>query len=700
MDEKIRAELHDFTLEARALLFTEASQLLEGVYGLLPNGRFELAERYRALTEMAESAETRRRLELYFLEEGEADHKPREIREKLVKEIAFTWLNRLVAFKMMEARKLIRQTVSKGAESNGFKLWLTEEGNETDLEDYERGDLPQDALGEGPRQRAYRRFLLDQCRRLAEEIKVLFDPDNLASRLCPRPKALTELIEQLNAENLIEAWEAGNEETIGWIYQYFNEPDLEIFRGQSALKVPRELVGPRTQQYTPSWVVKFLVENSLGRLWCEIHPDSDLPERLTYLLSSQTATACKILKASDIRILDPACGTMHFGLVAFDLLVEMYREEIRKAGLPGWPLQPSVQSDEEIPRAILIYNIHGIDLDLRSVQLAVLALYLKAKVLSPNERILGTRLVCAEIDLENAERVQSFLDSVGLGQQPLYIRLLEAAIAELKDSRDLGSLIRPEQRLDSIIEQEWLEFQASRQQLFFGDDEDRFGVDASSDDFWQSLKSNLELAIDKLAEQDPSVQQKQSFFARETEKGLRLLELLKKRYTIVMANPPYLDSRDQNARLKQLLTKYYPKSKRNLYSAFIERSLELVEPDGRLAILTGQTFMFISTFEAFRKSCLVHHRIEHLIHFDYGLFQARVDTAAFILRRENRNQELETATGTYFRLVKEPDADAKQKRFEEALQCFRRGENDPIVFRCHPRKSVGVLDYTGAPKTF
>jgi hypothetical protein len=219
--------VHDITLQVRQLLMTEISEQLEGIYGLLSDGQFKSAGEYPVLGSVPEAVETRQRLETLLADEQHAGLTAQQAREKLVKEAAFTWLNRLVAFKMMETRRLLRQTVTRGQDSNGFKMWLTESGNEAYSRDYEAGDLPQDGLGEGPRQRAYRRFLLAQCARLAQEVRVLFDPDNLTSRLCPRPQALRQLIGLLGDEQLQDAWQPGNEETIGWVYQAFNAEALE-----------------------------------------------------------------------------------------------------------------------------------------------------------------------------------------------------------------------------------------------------------------------------------------------------------------------------------------------------------------------------------------------------------------------------------------------------------------------------------------
>ena len=224
--------------------------------------------------------------------------------------------------------------------SNSFIYWLTADGNDEMYALHQQGTLPRNAMGEGPSDVVYRQFLLWQCARLAEDVSVLFDPKNLSSRLFPRPSVLKTLMESMNREDLEEAWRAGNEETVGWIYEGFiEEENKAVFeKFGKGKKVKADEIGAATQRFTPRWIVRFLVENSLGRLWMEMHPDSRLKEKLEYLVPTQ-AIERSTESVKDITFLDPSCGSMHFGLLAFDLFVEMYREELEKAGQPGWPVQ-------------------------------------------------------------------------------------------------------------------------------------------------------------------------------------------------------------------------------------------------------------------------------------------------------------------------------------------------------------------------
>ena len=279
MNETLIGEITSFTLAARGRLEQEADEQLQGLYGWLKDGSFVDAVRRPAIQALEEARETRRRLEQFAADEAAAGLSAPDARRKLLRETAFTWLNRLVAFRLLEERKLIKQTISKLGDSNAFKFWLVEDANAAAYAEYQKGDMPKNAMDEGPSQTAYRQFLLAQCASLAAEVSILFDPTNLPSRLCPRPGVLKELVESINAADLADAWKPGNEETIGWLYQAFNSQELQdafAAARESKKKFEPEDIPAVTQLFTIRWVVRFLVENTLGRLWVEMHPDSRL----------------------------------------------------------------------------------------------------------------------------------------------------------------------------------------------------------------------------------------------------------------------------------------------------------------------------------------------------------------------------------------------------------------------------------------
>jgi hypothetical protein len=683
-----RGPLHDFTLEARSRLLTEAGEQLEGLYGLLPSGEFETREMYPALAALPEARETRDLLERFIADERAAGLGAKEARDKLAKEVVFTWLNRLVAFRIMETvtpegedgdaspRGLIPESVHRGRDSRGFKLWLTEPANEAELRLFEAGSLPRDAIGEGPQDRAYKHYILALCRQKASEIQVLFDAETLASRLFPRPSALAEMLVLLSSESLFGAW--WDDQTIGGVYQYFNEREgseiAERLRGGG--KVQAADIPAATQIFTPRWVVKALIHNSLGRLWIEMHPDSVLKERLDYLVPNEVNKPVLPRLAKEITLLDPATGTMHFGLVAFDVFLEMYREEIDKVGRPGWPQRASVSCKEEIPAAIIANNLFGIDIDLRAVQLSALTLLLKAKRIHRDATISDHNLACADVLLLNGQRLTEFLDEFRF-TRPIYERLIRSLWERLKDANQMGSLLRLEKDLDELIEEEKRTF---AQVPLPGFPSDQFETEAGREEFWTILSEQVIRAFDDFAKRRAAGAGDASYFAREANKGIRVFELTMRRYDIVVTNPPYIDSRNYNPTLKSHMERYYPSSKRNLYAAFLERCIEFLSEGGRLGMITGQSFMFISSFQKLRELCLRGQKIDLLLQFDYGLFQGvRVDTAAFILRKSGDPCGHETAA-TYVRLVREADSESKCASFERAVRHLRFQEQDQAVF--------------------
>jgi hypothetical protein len=688
MNEQTINTILSFTLEARDLLEQETSEQLEGIYGYLPDGSFRPIEQYPALSQLEEARETRKRIEQYSADQGEAGFNSKESRERLVRETAFTWLNRIVAFKLMEERGLLRKkTIAKPEGSAGFKMWLGEPGNEDALRLFETGDLPQNDFNEGPRQTCFRNYLLYLCKELSQEIRVLFDPDNLPSRLFPRPYVLNNLIEKIDANELSEAWKPGNEETIGWVYQGFNSRELEEAFRQARVygkKFEAKDIPAVTQLFTPRWIVRFLVENTLGRLWLSMHPDSKLKNELLYLATSNLEIRTPMKQVSEIRLLDPACGTMHFGLVAFDLFEKMYREEKKNAGTPGWPDKASVGNESEICAAIISNNIFGLDIDLRAVQLSALTLFLRAKSINIMAKMNETKLACASIHLLGPDRLRALIDELGV-KQPIYRRILENLQDRLKDSEQLGSLLRLEEDIRSLIHREKGKYdQEGRSPDLFGETKKIFDSLADRQEFWDTLPNQIEKTLNAWSAGHSPKEHIQSFFVGETIQGLKFLEIVSNGYDVVVTNPPYISRRKMNDRLKALLGDSYPEGDGDLYAAFIQRCLDLAKDSGWVGMLTMHSFMFISSYEELRKWVRERAAVETMAHAGPGLFDVgnpgTLQTTAFVLRRESDSKKRDNAMATYFRLVKEANGESKRVRFEQALENLNAGKVDPIVF--------------------
>ncbi len=646
------SDLRTFTLWARALLTQEAGDLLQQVYRLdvqtgarLPIPQGHLMER------SIEGQTFRKRIEKLLEDEVDAGLKREEAVAKLIKETAFTHLNRLVAFKLMEARSLVRSPLARRHEANGFKMWLAARPEEEAL--YSQGDNPndRDGFGEAPRDRAYRHFLLWQCGELSREIQVLFDPVNMPSLLFPRPGVLSELIGELNADERKDDWAAGNEETVGWVYQYFNSDELEAAFAEarrSGKKFAKQDISSVTQLFTPRPTVRFLVHNTLGRLWLSMHPDSRIQEICPYLAPLTVDPPPAALKpVKDIRVLDPATGTMHFGLIAFDLLAEMYREEMAHAGKTGWPAQPSVATEPEIPAAILANNLFGVDIDLRAVQLAALALYLKAKSVCKSTILTESNLACADVAIFRGQHLAEITSGMALPRgitRELFVKFRDS----LEAASMMGSLVR--------LESHFQNFESGQ------------------------LRRSIDAYVDRKRAEGID----ESYFANETRKGLRLLEVLERRYDVVFTNPPYVSARKMNGEMSRFMKANYNDAKGDLYAAFIQRCLELTSETGVMGMLTMHSFMFISSYEKLRAMLGQNAVVETVAHYGPGLFAVgnpgTLQTAAFVLRREQLEMERREARGLYFRLVKESDAESKRTAFEQALARHRAGKPDSRVY--------------------
>lgn len=682
--------LHDFTLDARALLIKEASEVLEALYGLNQNGAFEPIGRLPAVQENEYARETRERLESFFTDELAAGLTSKEAYAKLTKEIAFTWLNRLVAFRMMESRGLIRQTLAKGTDSNGFLRWLARPENKECLTLFEQGDLPKNAFGEGPRERAYRQFLLWQCGSVSTEIRVLFDTDTLPSRLFPRPRVLHEIIRMLNDPELDEAWQEGNEETIGWVYQYFIEQEkAEIFDRlyKKKQKIRSQDIPAATQLFTPRWIVKYLVQNTLGRQWLQMHPDTGLVKQLDYLVPLKGEIPPVPLKpVKEITLLDPACGTMHFGLVAFDLFYAMYKEELDRAGEAGWPAAPSVASEIDIPAAIIANNIYGIDIDLRAVQLSALTLFLKAKSYNRQVAITDSNLASADILPLDGKHLDAFLKDVQLGN-PLYGRILHTLLDQLKLAHHLGSLLKIEDEITWLIEGERKNFDTAGRQLdLSGRSVSGLGTDAFHETFWGRLEGEIITALNTFTEQRREEGKDERYFVGETVKGIRLLDLMRRRYDVVVANPPYSGHKNMNEVLRNALKALYPRVAGDLFSVFISRCLKLTAEHGRIGMVAIHSFMFISSYEALRDEITGSSMIETGCHLGTKTeFDVANKTAqgfvAFVANRDvmDLDREQDQCIGAWFRVVNENDTE-KRIAFEQALNAASLDLAEPHLF--------------------
>ncbi len=550
--------------------------------------------------------------------------------EMFIRSCAYTWFNRFVAIRYMELHDFL---------DHGYRVLSSPDGSshpeiithaaDVDLPGLDREKVIELKLAGDRDNELFRMLLMAQCNALHKAMPFLFEkldneealllPDNLLHTGSPMHNLVTQVAEDL--------WE--DVEIIGWIYQfYISEKKDEVIGKQ----VKSEDIPAATQLFTPNWIVKYMVQNTLGRMWLATYPDSSLGEKMEYYIkparqepevqNALNETTPKELNPETLTFLDPACGSGHILVEAYDILKEIYLER-------GYRTR-------EIPRLILEKNLFGLDIDKRAAQLANFAVMMRAR--NDDRRLFGRE------DLK--PNIISITESKGLDQEKLGFALkirkvkdhtlkwvrIQELIELFEHAKTFGSLLTIH---EDIVEE--------------------------LDDLESIIQASGELTDDligfisgeELGELMPLVKQAQ---------------LLSKKYDCVVANPPYMGTKGMNPMLKAFAKNRYPQSKSDLFSIFIERNLELAAQHGFVGMITMQSWMFLSSFEKLRDKILKQNTIHSMAHLGARGFDSIggevVSTTAFILG----NTPLPELKGNYFRLIDGHSEKEKYTAIQEAIQ--------------------------------
>ena len=502
--------------------------------------------------------------------------------EHVVERAAYTWFNRIMAIRFMELNdRLPSRTRLFSANDGSFKPQALSEALQVDIEGIDRAQVAQ-LVQEGDDEATFRYLFLAQCAELAECMPDVFEKVGSATELLLPDGLLRKngVIARMVGDIPEEDWREGVE-IVGWIYQYYvSERKDEYFA--SKRKATREDLPPATQLFTPAWIVRYLTENSLGRLWMLNFPDSMLAERMEYYIApgdDAEPDFRRIESPEELTAVDPACGSGHILVYAFDLLAAMYEEQ-------GY-------SRRDIPRHILECNLTGLEIDPRAAAMASFALTMKAceydgRFLSRGVRPRITVLSRVEFDEDERAAIarimkdQEHLDAPFLLEQTEFLDVL----AHLDEA---GSLFQPtEADLGSL--------RAVAETVM--DEAGMFGMGATE----------------------------------KAQQALAELEPLARRYDAVIANPPYLSN--MNNWLSQWVKKNYPAGKSDLFAAFVFRNLAFAEQSGQLGFMTPYVWMFISTYEKMRKHLIDYQTITSLVQLEYSGFSgATVPICIFTLQK-------------------------------------------------------------------
>lgn len=636
MEKDTRNAIERATQRGRKLLEDDFTSQLEGTFDVLRTG--PVATRVGAHLARRQVVQ-REKIVAAIEHKRAAGMSPSEAVADYIRDAAFTTLNRFVALKMLEARELVRECITKGEQSSAYGEFC--------------GMAPGVALL--PDSAGYRLYIESLFDELSTEMKVLFDRRDTASVLWPKRATFESLLEVLNTHELAKVW--GEDETIGWVYQFFNSGD-ERKRMRDESQAPRNgrELAVRNQFFTPRYVVEFLVDNTLGRMWLEMHEGSSLAERCRYYVRSQEGQTRTRPKKDprDLCILDPACGSGHFLLYCSDLLLTVYEEawaggaDVRSqtTGMTLRDDYPDLASlKRATPALILEHNLHGVDIDPRATQIAALALWLRAQRawkdlgIPAAERppVRRTGIVVAEPMPGEKALVEEFAARL---DPPLLRDLFRRMVIEMRLAGDLGTLIPVEEGIAAELRRAREQFVKRRQTTRFlpgmepvrvQGELDLSGIDDGS--FFHEAEGSIVEALRNFAEAaTDGASVRRRLFADDAAQGIALIDLLRKRFDVVLMNPPFGAA---SLAAKKEFEKAYPRTKNDIFAAFVERGIQLLLPHGLLGAITSRTGFFLSSFQKWREEILLKEA-PPVVFADLGngvMDAAMVEAAAYCLEK-------------------------------------------------------------------
>jgi len=545
-------------------------------------------------------------------------------KEQIIERVAYTWFNRFCALRFMDVNRYTRIGIVSPAEGQ-FQPEILLEAKMGHLDEEMVPAKTQKLIADllagkspshDPQGEAYRLLVVAACNAWHQAMPFLFERiDDYTELLMP---------DDLLSGNSILAYTreamtpdaCQDVEMIGWLYQfYISEKKDAVFEGlKKNQKITPDNIPAATQLFTPHWIVRYLVDNSLGRLWLLNRPSSKLAEQMAYYIPPEKPETdfLRINGPEDIKVCDPACGSGHMLTYAFDLLYAIYEEEGYDAA--------------EIPEKILTHNLYGIELDERAGELAAFALTMKARARQRrffNKRVKPNITVLEKVSF-SPEELDEYMGHAG---RDLFTYGLRETLQQFSEADNFGSLIVP--KVGNVADVlATLEAKDMGGSLFLADTHQRV------------------LSV------------------------LRMADALSPRYAVVVANPPYMGGKGMNGRLSAWAKENYPNSKSDLFAMFIERNLDLAVKGGAVAMITMQSWMFLSSFEALRSRTLNQHTILSMAHLGARAFDSIggevVSTTAFVLENTHKPEY----RGAYLRLV---DGNSEAEKMEMMVKAIAQG---------------------------
>lgn len=545
-----------------------------------------------------------------------------ETKEQVIERVAYIWFNRFCALRFMDVNRYTRIGVVTPAEGQ-FQPEILAEAKMGHIDEETVPEKTRQhifALLDGkspsrdPQGEAYRLLLVAACNHWHKAMPFLFERiDDYTEMLMPDDLLSGNAIPTYTREAMTPD-ACKDVEVIGWLYQfYISEKKDEVFAGlKKGKKITPENIPAATQLFTPHWIVRYLVENSLGRLWLLNRPKSQLAEKMPYYIKPEQPETefLRISKPEELKICDPACGSGHMLTYAFDLLYTIYEEE-------GY-------DPAEIPEKILTHNLYGIEIDQRAGELAAFALTMKGR--AKHRRFFSKQIkpnICVLEALSfDGEELKRYMDFVG---RDLFTAPLLETLRQFEEANNFGSLIRP-RVTDVAGMREILRQKGADQQLLLLD------------------------------------------VNRKVSKALEQADYLSPKYHVVIANPPYMGGKGMNPRMGSWVKEQYPDSKSDLFAVFIERNLDLALKNGMVSMITMQSWMFLSSYEKLRASLMTGQTLLSMAHLGARAFDSIggevVSTTAFVIENAYQPEH----KGGFVRLIDGQNEAEKEKALLEAAK--------------------------------
>lgn len=691
ISQSAKKVLEKFVSTAKNLLMQNVTELLQQYYGIWADGHTipveQLANQDTDIIHTARMLRERMKHLLAALPESETQKEKLSVGQ-LIAEQAFTQLNRFCALRMCEERELILESIHGGYDSVGFQSYDS--------------IASQIAMPKYNRYKWYLHSIFDE---LSVELPAVFDRFSPYGLVFPDENTLLRLLELINDPQLSEWYDEQNgmtvnfwkeDETLGWMFQDYNSlEERRKMREESNKPRNSREMAVRNQFFTPEYIVRFLTDNSLGRIWYEMTGGKSRigEEQCLYMVRrpDEVLEERAIKEPTEILSMDPTCGSMHFGLYLYEVYEYIYMD--------AWDNHPELlvkfrevhtrdSFHREVPKLILENNIYGCEIDPRALQLAALSLWLRAQRsygemgIEASERplIKKSNLVLAEAMPGNKKLLKGLMEELDKPMQNLIKKIWD----KMQFVGEAGLLFKMEKEIDEEIDYlrtNWAKVNQYRYASLFDTDEEKAKIEMENEarrvlkenkeEFFKEITERLKEALQQLsAKLSEEEGYENALFSDDATRGFAFIELCQKRFDCIVMNPPFGEGSEHTS---GYLDANYPAWCRNLVCAFFDRMQEMLDDNGRLGAIFDRTVMIKSSYESFRKRNLCGY-ITHCADTGWGVLDASVETSTLVISK------LQTTQKALFIDILNINANDKEQKLRSTIASFPLPDEEVKIY--------------------